>query len=141
MVDVVGVVVEDVLVITEQKTEKIVIVPKVQKIKSQKIKEKQFCQSCGKSYMNTKALVNHYSRNKLCKTWMDVLEKKSPLAFRIQQIHENQNENNVETACVSCTKTYSNIGNLNKHYKNNATCRKLRDWMMFSSPEEKQHKI
>lgn len=119
-----------------------ITVPKVQKIKSQKTKDKQFCQSCGKSYVNTNTLVNHYSRDKLCKTWMDILEKKSPLAFRIQQIHEDQNENNdIETECVSCMKTYSNIGNLNKHYKNNATCRKLRDWEMFSSPEEKQHKI
>ena len=114
-----------------------ITVPKVQKIKTQKIKEKQFCQSCGKSYMNTKALVNHYSRNKLCKTWIDILENKSPLAFRIQQIHEENVDYSDESVCVSCTKTYSNIGNLNKHYKNNSTCRKLRDWMMFSSPEEK----
>jgi protein-arginine kinase activator protein McsA len=123
--------------IVNKKSTTIITVPKVQKIKNQKINERQFCQSCGKSYMDNKALVNHYSRNKLCKTWMTILEKKSPLAFRIQQIHIDKNDtNDLESECVSCMKTYSNIGNLNKHFKNNVTCRKLRDWMRFSSPEE-----
>lgn len=97
-------------------------------------KIKPICKGCGKYYINDKALQKHQNKNNLCKTWISLLEKNN-LALKIQKIHEQNdvcNNTDEPITCTSCNKNYSNVGNLNKHLKNNSICRKLKDFLTYS---------
>ena len=103
------------------------------KIKDKFIISKPKCTGCEKFYMDSKALLQHQERSQLCKKWLSILEKKNPLAIKIQEIHTKVYENPKEKFCESCERSYSSWGNLNKHLKHNPVCRKLKDWSLYSS--------
>lgn len=94
-------------------------------------KPKPICMSCNKVYTDERALTQHYERSQICKKWVAILSTKSILAKRIQELHSNFPRKTTNT-CTACKKEYSNIGNLNKHLKNNPVCRKLTDWITYN---------
>lgn len=95
------------------------------------------CPSCQKIYdiglseTHESVLDAHYSRNQLCKKWVDLLTSNDTLAKNIQYLVNNKHSES-ENACYICNKTYSNPGNLNKHLKNNPECLKHNLWSKYS---------
>ena len=85
------------------------------------------CKACHKEYVGDVGLLQHHTRNKMCKKWTDILEKNNETAKKIQETYEESH--NLRTTkvnkCEACEKEFSNVGNLNKHFRGNPECQKL----------------
>jgi len=93
----------------------------------------QHCIACDKDFRD---LDVHLGRTPLCRDWIDLL------GLHKNYHRERSFEQNVATiiqqnsmlsgipslTCMSCHKTFSNKGNLNKHIKRNLICQKWKDF-------------
>jgi protein-tyrosine phosphatase len=87
---------------------------------------KKICQACHKEYSGFMGLLQHHTRNKMCKKWTDILEKNNDIAKKIQETYEeSHNLRDPVHKCEACLKEFSNVGNLNKHFRGNPECQKL----------------
>lgn len=84
------------------------------------------CPGCHKSYTDVKA---HLERQPLCNQWIE-LNRKCPIAQFVnnQYLQKGDEKHNDEFICSTCNKSFSNLGNLNKHLNNNITCKKWNDY-------------
>lgn len=104
--------------------------------------ELNLCLACNKEYKTSKNLNEHYENNKLCKKWIDILNQKretfdKKLILNIQSIHTRVNPVITdECMCVSCHKSFSNVGNLNKHINKSIICQKWKDYHTVQKREE-----
>ncbi len=86
------------------------------------------CPSCSSSFTSCipeeceKLLQDHHKKNNLCRKWTSEINTNGICKF-IQEIVHIINE--PEPFCYGCNMTYSNIGNLNKHFKNHNECLKF----------------
>ena len=84
------------------------------------------CLACNKWYKDEIGVLQHHGRNALCKKWTSIMCS-DDTAIKIQEIHNSDRK----LTCSSCHTTYANMGNLNKHLRNNVTCQKLDLYNMF----------
>jgi flagellar biosynthesis regulator FlaF len=78
------------------------------------------CLGCNKWYKDDIGVLQHHNRNALCKQWTSILLKDNE-SCQIQEMYNNEDN----LVCRICKKTFSNMGNLNKHFMRNIICQKL----------------
>ena len=88
------------------------------------------CQACEKQFPCSKisplsVLNNHYSDNPTCLKWNKLLENDVNAKFIQKMYALTQVQIKDSLKCDNCDTEYSNIGNLNKHYKNHPECLKI----------------
>lgn len=101
----------------------------------------EVCAACQKEFKDIPA---HLKRMKLCKEWTELLDKnefvkndfKTQLASNIQTIHNYEKPENGFIKCMSCHKTFSNIGNLHKHINRTLICQKWEDYHRVQTRDE-----
>ncbi len=91
------------------------------------------CDSCETRISSTtldekesnKCIEDHFKLNPFCLKWKNILnnDKENNAKF-IQKNYKIMALNN-STICYNCRVEYSNIGNINKHYKNHPECFKI----------------
>lgn len=98
--------------------------------------EERECLACEKKYADDKCLRQHHARSKICQMWINMLSKEdkrddglAKLVERVQIFYNKEDlekieENKEKPSCPACHKTFSCIGNVNKHIKTTLICRK-----------------
>ena len=89
-------------------------------IKILETNKKKQCVGCNKFYIGEIGLLQHHTRNLLCKYWTSIINS-DETACKIQKLYHS----NYNLTCSSCKTKFSNMGNLNKHLRNNITCQKI----------------
>jgi len=89
-------------------------------IKILETNKKKQCVGCNKFYIGEIGLLQHHTRNLLCKYWTSIINS-DERACKIQKLYHS----NYNLTCSSCKTIFSNMGNLNKHLRNNITCQKI----------------
>ena len=94
------------------------------------------CEACNKKFTTKSSLKRHHERSQVCKKWIS-LEKPNPFKFDISivdfiedikykiTIRNLTTENENMIYCKYCSVNYSNVGNVNKHYKTAIICNML----------------
>lgn len=99
------------------------------------------CNGC-ETEINGK-LEDHYDRSLNCKIWIDLMNDETNVANvakTIQDVYIEQTQHSL--TCDNCEATYSNLGNINKHYKNHPECLKINlfnNIMKKSKTDEERH--
>jgi hypothetical protein len=105
-------------------------------VEQENIKNETYCEACNKKFTTKSSLKRHHERSQVCKKWIS-LEKPNPFKFDISIIDLIEDikykivmrnvttENGNMIYCNYCNVKYSNVGNLNKHYKTAITCNML----------------
>lgn len=83
------------------------------------------CEACHKTYSTKQNLAMHYSRQPLCKIWIDNI---NPDIKEVVESKINTKKDDKDTRCPACKKSFSNVSNVNKHIENNLTCKK---WIAY----------
>ena len=93
--------------------------------------DKIVCKACNKIFSSKKSLKLHEHRNPVCIKWLSI---ENPSIIKIEDINfidciEDLKKsvttivsNEELLQCKHCLHTFSNIGNLNKHYKKSVVC-------------------
>lgn len=91
------------------------------------------CVACGKTFSNASNLKAHHIRQPLCKKWIDLL----PGATK-NYIDEKFGKEDTccEKTCCVCSKQFSSVGNLNKHFASSVICNK---WLKFTELDTLSH--
>jgi hypothetical protein len=82
-----------------------------------------------KPYSSKSNLKQHFDRQPLCGKWIQEIKNNNSLANYINN-YENQFRKTKSNTCNACEKSFSTIGNLNKHLKNSFICSK---WNKYNS--------
>lgn len=93
--------------------------------------DKIVCKACNKTFSSKKSLKLHEHRNPVCTKWLSIenpsIIKRENINFIdcIEDLKKSvtiivSNEELIQ--CKHCLHTFSNIGNLNKHYKKSIVC-------------------
>lgn len=93
--------------------------------------DKIVCKACNKTFSSKKSLKLHEHRNPVCTKWLSIenpsIIKREDINFIdcIEDLKKSvtiilSNEEVIQ--CKHCLHTFSNIGNLNKHYKKSIVC-------------------
>ena len=93
--------------------------------------DKILCKACNKTFSSKKSLKLHEHRNPVCTKWLSIenpsIIKREDINFIdcIEDLKKSvtiivSNEELIQ--CKHCLHTFSNIGNLNKHYKKSIVC-------------------
>jgi len=92
--------------------------------------DKIVCKACNKTFSSKKSLKLHEHRNPVCIKWLSIENptiKREDINFIdcIEDLKKSvtiivSNEELIQ--CKHCLHTFSNIGNLNKHYKKSVVC-------------------
>lgn len=107
------------------------------------------CKACEKVFSEEITLDNHFKRSPLCHEWFSLLDSSKydlknkqidefdyTLINKIQTVFEIKDIPSLtEYSCKSCHKTFSNLGNLNKHINRNIICQK---WDKYHSIQERK---
>ena len=93
--------------------------------------DKILCKACNKTFSSKKSLKLHEHRNPVCTKWLSIenpsIIKREDINF-IDCIEDLKKlvtiivSNEELIQCKHCLHTFSNIGNLNKHYKKSVVC-------------------
>jgi hypothetical protein len=94
------------------------------------------CIACGKAFASKQSLERHKERHPLCKTW-EMMPKseetptESAYEWALKIIEDNLRVTNPllerleKVQCKYCSKQFSNVGNLHKHFNTAVVCNKL----------------
>ena len=95
------------------------------------------CVACHKAFVTKQSLERHKERHPLCKEWESREEnkvaarpappKESAYEWALKILEENLSIVNVDkkVACRYCSQSFSNVGNLHKHFNTAVVCNKL----------------
>ncbi len=94
------------------------------------------CDACHKMFTTKSSLKRHHERNAICKKWIS-MEIARPINYNMHNmsivdfIENIKNKITVKKRkdeiiqCNQCYASFSNIGNLNKHYKTSVVCNNM----------------
>jgi hypothetical protein len=92
------------------------------------------CGACGKAYANRANLQAHWTRQPMCRRWMDLVpgvkdyvDDRFSLPPMSEGIAAPENEHG-STTCGVCATQFANAGNLNRHLDASVICSK---WKMY----------
>lgn len=127
---------------TSTKTEKIIendvihkIIYKNKEEKEDKEKEKvseTICKACNKQFQSPRHLTRHYEISERCKKWFSLpahiqsINVQTPIHYFLNFILQKTITNSINIKqCKFCETTFSNIGNLHKHFRVSVICNRL----------------
>ena len=92
-------------------------------------KTEVICEACMKPYVSEKALKRHYRKSLPCKKWINLPEKHNiQLDKGIQLIINDVLRtaiSDVTLECKFCNTSFTNTGNLHKHFNTSHVCNRL----------------
>lgn len=88
------------------------------------------CVACCKCFTTKYSLRRHEERSPVCLKWISIKPEKTEESFNfidyITDLKRNAIcSNDMENTCKHCYANFSNIGNLNKHFKTSIICNQL----------------
>ena len=89
------------------------------------------CKACGRSYGYKDSLKKHYARQPLCEKWLDNKKLNTKVVEYVNEHWSEEKEH--QTNCQICNKSFSNIGNLNRHMNENVICKKWEKYYNIES--------
>lgn len=133
--------VEKVEKIEDNKIEKIEIVRKIEDTIEKKIEKIEIvgkiednveikCEACTKTFINNILLKKHHERNQACVKWISFPQKsdthlKKGLHLIIDDLLKCSISIDGKLECKHCSSTFTNNGNLHKHFNTSTVCNRL----------------
>jgi hypothetical protein len=92
--------------------------------------EKIMCHACHKKFSTKNSLTRHEEHSPVCLKWLSQEPQDSLChSLNLFGIIEDAKKNSISmddtNTCLHCNSSFSNIGNLHKHYKTATTCNRL----------------
>ena len=88
------------------------------------------CEACTKTFMNNILLKKHHEKNQACVKWMSLPKKsdthlKKGLHLIIDDLLKCSISIDGKLECKHCSSTFTNNGNLHKHFNTSTVCNRL----------------
>lgn len=88
------------------------------------------CEACTKTFINNILLKKHHERNQACVKWMSLSRKsdthlKKGLHLIIDDLLKCSISIDGKLECKHCSSTFTNNGNLHKHFNTSTVCNRL----------------